>query len=144
MVTAQQVIEGFENLSPKERQIVINYFISEVAYPIEEDNDEHLQEDIAEADRIKAEEKAEGIQPTPFEEIWERIQSKNNKTMILTQNREAKAVLQDIHSYEQTQESLALLKIVASSNKNLREGKFQPLEESFKSIQARIEKEKLG
>ena len=33
--------------------------------------------------------------------------------MIITQNGEAKAVIQDIHSYEETQETLALLKIIA-------------------------------
>ena len=35
--------------------------------------------------------------------------SEGQKTMIITQHGEAKAVLQDISSYEQTQESLALL-----------------------------------
>jgi len=35
--------------------------------------------------------------------------------MVITQNGEAKAVVQDIHSYEETQESLAMLKILAMS-----------------------------
>lgn len=33
--------------------------------------------------------------------------------MVITQNGEAKAVIQDVRSYEQTQETLALLKILA-------------------------------
>jgi len=60
--------------------------------------------------------------------------SNNKKTMIITQNGEAKVVLQDIKVYEQIQESLALLKILAMSNKNLKKGKFKPSAQSFKDI----------
>ena len=42
--------------------------------------------------------------------------SGNQKTMVITQNGEAKVILQDIRVYEQTQESLALLKILAISS----------------------------
>ena len=38
------------------------------------------------------------------------------EALIITQNGEAKAVMQDIHSYEQTQETLALMKILALGN----------------------------
>ena len=38
------------------------------------------------------------------------------ETMIITHNGEAKVVVQDIHTYEQTQESLAMLKISALSS----------------------------
>jgi prevent-host-death family protein len=65
--------------------------------------------------------------------------SDNKKTMIITQNGEAKAILQDVGLYEQSQESLALLKILALSNKNLKEGKFKPIEKSFLHIRAKIE-----
>ena len=47
----------------------------------------------------------------------------NNKTMIITQNGEAKVVLQDVRTYEELQESLALLKILALSSKSLKEKK---------------------
>jgi len=36
--------------------------------------------------------------------------SENGETLVITQNGEAKAVVQDIRTYEETQESLALLK----------------------------------
>ena len=62
----------------------------------------------------------------------------NKKTMIITQNGEAKVILQDVRSYEQLQESLALLKILALSNKSLNEGKFKPVEESLKDIRTKI------
>lgn len=43
--------------------------------------------------------------------------------LIVTQNGEAKAVLQDIESYQKTQETLAMLKIVALGRRDLREGR---------------------
>ena len=48
--------------------------------------------------------------------------NKNHGTMIVTQNGEAKVVIQDIEQYEQTQESLAMLKIMAMSQKSAKEG----------------------
>lgn len=45
--------------------------------------------------------------------------------LIITQNGEAKAVMQDIASYEQAQETLALLKILALGNRQIDEGKLQ-------------------
>ena len=56
------------------------------------------------------------------------------QTMIITQNGEAKAVLQDIGAYEQTQESLAMLKILAVSSKHLQEGKSKPIKKAFADI----------
>lgn len=42
------------------------------------------------------------------------------------QNGEAKAVVQDIRSYEQTQETLALLKILALGGRQIEVGQVQP------------------
>lgn len=47
--------------------------------------------------------------------------------IILTQNGEAKAVIQDIASYEQTQETLALLKILALGQQQVTSGQTAPL-----------------
>jgi len=66
--------------------------------------------------------------------------SSNKETMIITHNGEAKVVVQDIHVYEQTQESLALLKILAQSSANIDKGKFKPARKAFKDIQDRIDK----
>jgi prevent-host-death family protein len=50
----------------------------------------------------------------------------NQRTpMIITQNGEAKVVMQDIESYEQTQETMALLKILALGIRQIEEGKVQ-------------------
>ena len=43
--------------------------------------------------------------------------------LIITQNGEAKVVLQDIESYERTQETMALLKILALGMRQIEEGK---------------------
>ena len=43
--------------------------------------------------------------------------------LVITQNGEAKAVLQDVASFEQTQETLALLKILALGNQDVAAGK---------------------
>lgn len=60
---------------------------------------------------------------------------------VITQNGEAKAVVQDIRSYEQTQETLALLKILALGKKQIKEGKFEPAAEVFKRLRARRSKQ---
>ena len=46
--------------------------------------------------------------------------------LIITQNGEAKVVLQDIESYEQTQETIAFLKMLALGNCQIEAGKVEP------------------
>jgi prevent-host-death family protein len=57
---------------------------------------------------------------------------------IITVNGEAKAVLQDIDSYEQTQETLALLKILALSHRDVEAGEVTPVDEAFAEIRANL------
>lgn len=64
--------------------------------------------------------------------------SDGQKTYVITQNGEAKAVFQDVACYEQTQESLALLKMVAQSTKSLLEGRVKPADRAFKDLRQRI------
>lgn len=47
--------------------------------------------------------------------------------LIVTQNGEAKAVLQDIGSYEATQEALALLKLLALGREDMAAGRTAPI-----------------
>jgi PHD/YefM family antitoxin component YafN of YafNO toxin-antitoxin module len=58
--------------------------------------------------------------------------------MIITQHGEAKAVLQDIVSYEQMQESLALLKMVAQSTRSIREGRSKPVRKAFADVRKQV------
>ncbi len=47
--------------------------------------------------------------------------------LVITQNGEAKAVLQDVASFEETQETLALLKLLALGNQDVAAGKVKPI-----------------
>jgi prevent-host-death family protein len=49
--------------------------------------------------------------------------AEQREPLIITQNGEAKAVLQDVASFEETQETLALLKILALGNQDVAAGK---------------------
>lgn len=60
------------------------------------------------------------------------------ETLIITQNGEAKAIIQDIKTYEQTQESLALLKILAQSQHSLSHGKTIPAKKVFEELKNRL------
>jgi len=64
--------------------------------------------------------------------------SEEHKTLIITQNGEAKVVVQDLETYEQTQESLALLKMLAQSSKSKSEGNYKTKNQAFKSLRSRI------
>ena len=65
--------------------------------------------------------------------------SEEGEPLIITQNGEAKAVLLDYDSYEQTRETLALLKILALGNKQIEEGKVVPADQAIHRIRKRRE-----
>jgi prevent-host-death family protein len=52
--------------------------------------------------------------------------AENREPMVITQNGEAKAVIQDVASFEQTQETLALLKLLAVGNQDIEAGRSKP------------------
>ena len=55
-----------------------------------------------------------------------RTLSDQPEPLIITQNGEAKVVMQDINSYEQMQETVALLKILALGSRQIETGQVQP------------------
>jgi len=59
------------------------------------------------------------------------------KPLIITQNGEAKAVLQDVASYEETQETLALLKILALGSQQFEKGEVTPVSEVAKRLRSK-------
>ncbi|MFC3114088.1 type II toxin-antitoxin system Phd/YefM family antitoxin [Cellvibrio fontiphilus] len=63
-------------------------------------------------------------------EVLETL-TQSREPLIITQNGEAKAVLQDVASYNETQETMALLKILALGNRDLEEGKIAPANDVF-------------
>lgn len=61
----------------------------------------------------------------------------NREPLIITQNGEAKAVMQDVASYEAAQETLALLKILALGQRQVEAGKTVSMEEAFRRLRER-------
>lgn len=57
--------------------------------------------------------------------------------LVITQNGEAKAVLQDVATYEGTQETLALLKILALGNRQIEEGKVVPASQVIRRLRGK-------
>jgi len=64
--------------------------------------------------------------------------SHNRQALVVTHNGEAKVVVQDIHSYERMQETLALLKILTRSKQNVKRGQVKSLDDTFSSLEKRI------
>jgi prevent-host-death family protein len=65
--------------------------------------------------------------------------AEQQEPMVITQNGEAKVVLQDIESYEQTQQTMALLKILALGMRQVEEGNVLPAENVIKRLRERRE-----
>ena len=61
----------------------------------------------------------------------------NREPLIITQNGEAKAVMQDVATYERDQETLALLKILALGRRQVEEGKTVPADVAFRRLRER-------
>ena len=57
--------------------------------------------------------------------------------LVITQNGEAKAVMQDVNSYEQTQETMALLKMLALGQRQIDEGKARPADDVIAELRSR-------
>lgn len=64
--------------------------------------------------------------------------AEQREPMVITQNGEAKAVIQDVASYEQTQETLALLKILALGQQAVAAGRVKPADEVLARLRATI------
>lgn len=66
-----------------------------------------------------------------------RTLSVQGEPLVITQNGEAKVVLQDIESYEQTQETMALLKMLALGTRQIEAGKVQPAGDVIRRLRDR-------
>lgn len=63
--------------------------------------------------------------------------AEQREPLVITQNGEAKAVLQDVASFEETQETLALLKVLAIGNQEIEAGKVKPAAEVIARLRAK-------
>lgn len=71
-------------------------------------------------------------------EIIREVSAEGGEPVIITQNGEAKAVLQGIRDYEEMQETLAFLKLVALGMKDVEEGRTKPADQAFTDIRRKI------
>lgn len=69
-----------------------------------------------------------------------RTLAESREPMVITQNGEARAVIQDVASYEETQETLALLKLLALGNRDIEQGDVSPIDEVVERIRGRRKK----
>jgi prevent-host-death family protein len=60
--------------------------------------------------------------------------SENREPMLITQNGEAKLVVMDVRSYEENEEALALLQLLALGNREIEQGKFRPAADVFADL----------
>ena len=65
--------------------------------------------------------------------------AEQQEPLVITQNGQAKVVIQGIESYEQTQQTMALLKILALGMCQVEEGKVLPAENVIKRLRERRE-----
>lgn len=87
--------------------------------------------------KLSSTEKPVGFLEQHASEIIEEI-NKSHQTVLITNDGEARAVLMDIQTYQDIQESLSLLKILALSNENLKAGKYRSINDSFQAIRNQI------
>lgn len=64
--------------------------------------------------------------------------AEKQEPMVITQNGEAKAVIQDIASFEQAQETLALLKLLALGNRDIEAGRTTPARAVVDKLRSRV------
>lgn len=63
-----------------------------------------------------------------------RTLAQERSALVITQNGEAKAVMQDVATYEQTQETMALLKILALGRREIGKGEVVPAAEALRRL----------
>lgn len=70
-------------------------------------------------------------------EVLDRL-AVDREPLLITQNGEAKAVLQDVASYEANQETLALLKLLALGQQDIAAGRTKTLKDAGKRLRTRL------
>ncbi|OGI69265.1 MAG: antitoxin, Phd family protein [Candidatus Muproteobacteria bacterium RBG_16_60_9] len=68
--------------------------------------------------------------------------AETREPLVITQNGEAKVVIQDVASFEQTQETMALLKILALGNRQIEEGKVVRVKQALQRVRNEVRKSK--
>ncbi|MCY3765838.1 MAG: type II toxin-antitoxin system Phd/YefM family antitoxin [Gemmatimonadetes bacterium] len=66
-----------------------------------------------------------------------RTLSEQGGRMVITRNGEARAVLQDFDSFNKTQETMALLKVLALGNRQIEAGQVESAADAIKRLRER-------
>jgi prevent-host-death family protein len=64
--------------------------------------------------------------------------NEHKKSIIITQNGEAKAVLVDIESYQSMKDAFDLLKMMQLSERDIRKGRYKEAEKVFEGLEEKI------
>ncbi len=70
--------------------------------------------------------------------------NETHRPVIITQNGEAQAVIQDPQSYENMRKSIGLLKLILLGEEDIRQGRSKPQTEVFKGIKKQLSQRKLN
>jgi prevent-host-death family protein len=87
----------------------------------------HLSEDIKPISYLK----------TKTADVIKSV-NENQRTIFITQNGEAKAVVQDIKSYENIQNTLNLLKLIIQSENDIDNGNIISQDEMFENLEKKL------
>ena len=86
----------------------------------------------------------EYVRPDQADQLSQGARCRDNRNLheqgeplIITPNGEAKAVVQDIDSYERLQETMSLLKILALGNREVEDGRVRPAADVIEEIRER-------
>lgn len=60
--------------------------------------------------------------------------TESREPLVITQNGEAKLVVMDVKSFEELEDTMALLKLLAMGNREIEEGKFRDAEDVFADL----------
>lgn len=60
--------------------------------------------------------------------------TESREPLVITQNGEAKLVVMDVKSFEEQEDTMALLKLLAMGNREIEEGKFRDAEDVFAEL----------
>jgi prevent-host-death family protein len=60
--------------------------------------------------------------------------TESREPLIITQNGEAKLVVMDVKSFEEQEDTMALLKLLAMGNQEIEKGQFREAEEVFADL----------
>ena len=64
--------------------------------------------------------------------------NETHRPVIITQNGEARAILQDPQTYEEMRDALALLKLLAIGDKEIRDGEVTDQDDVFANIESKL------